>query len=58
MQQEDLEELVEDLDELLGVHGRFWGVTAAPATLETPDRMEQLMRDVLVELFGMEVRGL
>ena len=52
-------ELVDDLDSLLGIHGDFWsGVRTEGPTLDTPERLEQLMRDLFVDFLGLEVRGL
>lgn len=56
---ETIRELVADFDELLGVKGNFWGSPAAQTTaIDTPEQILELSRDLLVELFGLEVRGL
>lgn len=57
---ESLRELVDDLDNLLGVQGNFWQRTApqTSATLETPDQIEEFARDMLVTFLGLEVQGL
>lgn len=59
MKETQIRELVDDLDLLLGVDGDFWSATREqrPA-LDNSDQLEELMRDLLVEFFGLEVRGL
>jgi hypothetical protein len=52
-------ELFADFDSLLGVDGIFWErVQDGNLTIETPEQIQNLCRDLLVDLFGMEVRGL
>lgn len=54
-----LRELVADLDHILGTDGNFW--TAKPTMakeLESPEQVKELATDLLVTLFGLEVRGL
>jgi hypothetical protein len=56
---ETIRELVSDFDELLGLDGNFWKcLETETTTFESPDKVQELARDLLVELFGMEVRGL
>ena len=57
---ETLRGLVNDFDELLGLDGNFWnrlGNREAEA-LDSPEQLHDLAKDLLVELFGLEVRGL
>lgn len=59
MQGLDVQELVNDLDELLGVGGNFWALEQPrKLTLNAPEELENLFRDLLVDTFGMEVQGL
>ncbi|MCA9790244.1 MAG: hypothetical protein KC910_00555 [Candidatus Eremiobacteraeota bacterium] len=58
MQQEQLREIVDDLDQLLGVEGDFWNFEAKQESLNSAEQVEGLMRDLLVDLFGLDVRGL
>jgi hypothetical protein len=51
-----LKELIADFDELLGVQGQ-WDVRPK-TSLQTPDQVKELTRDLLTDLFGLEVRGL
>ena len=59
VKEQQVRELVDDLDRLLGVDGDFWSALREPrAGLDTSDRLEELMRDLLVDFFGLEVQGL
>jgi hypothetical protein len=53
---ETIRELIADLEHLVGVHGQ-WRIEPR-ANLQTPDQIKELARDLLTELFGLEVRGL
>ena len=56
---ETIRELVSEFDELLGLNGNFWKcLQTETSTFESPDQVQELVRDLLVDLFGMEVRGL
>lgn len=59
--QETIRELVTDFDELLGLGGNFWkGLSSGEemAKLDSPEQVQELAKDLLVNLFGLEVRGL
>jgi hypothetical protein len=53
---EAIKELIADLDDLMGVQGN-WKI-APKRKIQTPDQVKELARDLLTELFGLEVRGL
>ena len=58
-QPETLREFVEDVDELLGLSGKFWdSLETDRMKIETPEQVTELARDTLTELFGLSVRGL
>lgn len=55
----ELKDLVNDLDQLLGLGGNFWAMSQkAQSELETPEQIQDFCRDSLVTLFGLEVQGL
>lgn len=51
-------ELVSDLDELLGLDGNFWCVPAKERAISDEGPIRDLMHDLLVTAFGLEVEGL
>lgn len=54
-----LRAIVDDFDRLLGLDGDFWCLRSTEfQALDSPDQVHELARDLLVELFGLEVRGL
>ena len=54
-----LKELVSDFDELFALKGNFWKcLQSGELKFDSPDQLEELSRDLLVELFGLEVQGL
>lgn len=56
---EKIKELVEDFDSLLGTNGNFWGSTQEQRqVIESPEQIREICRDLLVDLFGLSVRGL
>jgi len=58
-QHAQIQELVSDLDQLVGVDGNFWeGRKAQSHDLSTPHQLRDFCRDILVDVFGLEVQGL
>lgn len=56
---ETIRELVDDLDELMGMNGNFYGTSKEQRqTIDSPETARDICRDLLVEIFGMRVRGL
>ena len=56
---EKIRTLMDDLDSLLGMNGNFWGSTSEERQkLESPDQIREVCRDLLVDIFGLTVRGL
>lgn len=56
---ETLRALIDDLDSLLGMNGNFWGSTSEKRqTIESPEQIREVCRDLLVDIFGLTVRGL
>mgnify|MGYP001211080633 CR=1 FL=1 len=56
---EKIRALIDDLDNLLGMNGNFWGSTSEERqTLESPEQIREVCRDLLVDIFGLTVRGL
>lgn len=56
---EDVRQLVEDLDQLLGVQGNFWRFDdSPPRALDSPEDVADLFRALLVDFFGLKVEGL
>lgn len=57
---DQIRDLLRDLENLLGLHGSFRPSRpdVGPEPLDSPEQMETLLRELLVEVFGMEVRGL
>jgi hypothetical protein len=53
----DLEELGQSLRELIGIPGEQKADPSVSA-LSEPAQLNELLRTLLVEFFGMEVRGL
>ncbi len=59
VKEQQIRELVADLDRLLGVDGDFWSALRVQSSgLDGAERLEELMRDLLVDFFGLEVQGL
>jgi hypothetical protein len=56
---DQIRELLRDLERALGVGGSFRPRAEAPtAELESAEKIEELFRELLVGVFGMEVSGL
>lgn len=57
---DQVRDMLRDLETLLGLHGSFRPVRgqSGPEPLDSPEQVEALLRELLVEVFGMEVRGL
>jgi hypothetical protein len=55
-----LREVLSDLQTLLGLQGHFQSLTLATSgpALDSPDQLERLFGELLVEVLGLEVAGL
>ena len=59
MEAKDIKDLIEDLDRLLGLNGNFHQKpTQLIQKIEAPSQIEDFARDLLVDLIGLEVKGL
>lgn len=56
---DQIRDLLRDLEKVLGVQGSFRPTESVQAlTLDSPDQLEELFGDLLVDVFGMKVTGL
>jgi hypothetical protein len=56
---DQVRDMLRDLEGLLGLQGSFRPVNRSqPTLLDSPEQLEELLRELLVGVFGMEVRGL
>jgi hypothetical protein len=57
---DQVRQMLRDLESLLGLRGSFRPQDRAPQMepLDSPEQLGSLFRELLVQLFGMEVRGL
>jgi hypothetical protein len=57
---DQIRELLRDLEHVLGLQGSFRPQAPTPAhtALDSPEQIEDLFRELLVDVFGLEVSGL